>query len=173
MTGKLIFITGFFGAPLLQKAQLLAEELSLPLISLDEEIEKADGRSVRRICMMMGEHELRNKEYEALKKITENIQSEAGECPLEENSQHPLEETSGAVVLCGDGVLHDDMSRDIILQHGLIVLGGDMTCEELWENAKITEDSCHAFMCFGSDEDKYAAFKKLYERQRVLYTPYI
>lgn len=165
MDRKLIFITGFFGAPLMQKAQQLAEELSLPLISLDEEIEKADGRSVRRICMMMGEHELRNKEYEALKRLTENTQSEASECPLEE--------CGGAVVLCGDGVLHDDMSRDIILQHELIVLGGDMTCEELWKNAKITEDSCHAFMSFGSDEDKRAAFEKLYERQRVLYTPYI
>ena len=164
MEKKLIFITGFFGAPLLQRAQQLAEKHDLPLISLDEEIEKADGRSVRRICMMMGEHEYRNKEYETLKMLTECALEEAagGETPR-----------SGAVVLCGDGVLHDDMSRDLITSHQLIVLGGDMSCDELWENAKSIEGSCHAFMHFGSEEKKRAAFDDLYERQRVLFTPYI
>ena len=156
MDRKYIFITGFFGAPLMQRAQLLSEEHGLPVIVLDEEIEKADGRSVRRICMMMGEHEYRNKEYETLKKITEG-----------EFLQ------SGAIVVCGDGVLHDDMSREILTSHELIVLGGDMTCDELWESAKLTEGSCHAFMCFGSEDEKREAFEKLYERQRVLFTPYI
>lgn len=156
MNGKFIFVTGFFGAPLLQRAQQLAEEHGLPLISLDEEIEKTDGRSVRRICMMMGEHEYRNKEYEALKKLTE------GETPQ-----------SGAVVLCGDGVLHDDMSRDLIIAHTLVIAGGDMSCDELWENAKDIEGSTHAFMHFGTEETKRAAFDDLYERQRVLFTPYI
>jgi len=164
MEKKLIFITGFFGAPLLQKAQQLAEEHDLPLISLDEEIEKADGRSVRRICMMMGEHEYRNKEYEALKKLTE--------CALEEAAEGEIPR-SGAVVLCGDGVLHDDMSRELIVKHELIVLGGDMSCDELWENAKIVKESCHAFMNFGSEDERRTAFEKLYERQRVLFTPYI
>lgn len=159
MDRKYIFITGFFGAPLMQRAQLLAEEHGLPIISLDKEIEKADGRSVRRICMMMGEHEYRNKEYEALKNLTENAQADAPE--------------KGAVVVCGDGVLHDDMSKELILKHNLIVIGGDMTCDELWQNAKMIEDSCHAFMCFGTEETKRADFEKLYERQRVLFTPYI
>ncbi len=152
MNGKFIFVTGFFGALLLQRAQRLAEEHGLPLVSLDEEIEKADGRPVRRVCMMMGEHEYRNKEYEALKKVTEG---------------------PSAVVLCSDGVLHDDMSRDLIIAHTLIVVGGDMSCTELWENAKTMNDSTHAFMHFGSEEDKRAAFEKLHERQRVLFTPYI
>lgn len=150
MNRKFIFVTGFFGAPLLQRAQQLAEEHGLPLISLDEEIEKVDGRSVRRICMMMGEHEYRNKEYEALKNISQD-----------------------AVVLCGDGVLHDDMSRDLITSHELVIVGNDMSCDELWENAKTIDDSCHAFMHFGSEEKKRAAFDDLYERQRVLFTPYI
>lgn len=150
MNRKFIFVTGFFGAPLLQRAQQLAEEHGLPLISLDEEIEKVDGRSVRRICMMMGEHEYRNKEYEALKNISQD-----------------------AVVLCGDGVLHDDMSRDLITSHELVIVGNDMSCDELWKNAKTIDDSCHAFMHFGSEEKKRAAFDDLYERQRALFTPYI
>lgn len=164
MEKKLIFITGFFGAPLLQRAQQLAEEHDLPLVSLDEAIEKADGRSVRRICMMMGEHEYRNKEYEALKKLTE--------CALEEAAGGETPRSS-AVVLCGDGVLHDDMSRDLITSHQLVVIGSDMSCDELWENAKTIEGSCHAFMHFGNEEEKRAAFDDLYERQRVLFTPYI
>ncbi len=169
MNGKFIFVTGFFGAPLLQRAQQLAEEHGLPLISLDEEIEKADGRSVRRICMMMGEHEYRNKEYEILKKLTESALNEENECTLDEGETP----RSGAVVLCGDGVLHDDMSRDLIITHTLVVAGGDMSCDELWENAKDIEGSTHAFMHFGTEEKKRAAFDDLYERQRVLFTPYI
>lgn len=161
MERKLIFITGFFGAPLMQRAQSLAEEHGLPIVSLDAEIEKSDGRSVRRICMMMGEHELRNKEYEALKRLAE--------CALDEGDTP----RSGAVVVCGDGVLHDDMSKELILAHDLIVLGGDMSCEDLWENAKTIENSTHAFMHFGTEESKRSAFEKLYERQRVLFTPYI
>lgn len=155
MGNNIIFVTGFFGAPLMQRAQQLAEQRNFALLSLDEEIEKADGRSVRRICMMMGEHEYRNKEYEALKKVTE--------CALEK----------GLIVLCGDGVLHDDMSREVIETHQLIVLGGDMSVDELWEGAKKIEGSTHAFMYFGSEEEKRAAFEKLYERQRVFFTPYI
>lgn len=154
MDKKLIFITGFFGAPLMQKAQQLAEEYGLPLLILDKEIEKADGRSARRICMMMGEHEYRNKEYEALNSIIDG-------------------DLAGAVVVCGDGVLHDDMSREIIESHELMVLGGDMTIDVLWEGAKADKDSCHAFMHFGNEEQQRAAFEKLYERQRVLFTPYI
>lgn len=161
MENNIIFVTGFFGAPVMQKAQQLAEEKGYALLSLDEEIEKADGRSVRRICMMMGEHEYRNKEYETLKRITERPLKE-GEAPR-----------SGIVVCCGDGVLHDDMSRELIGSHELIVLGGDMTIDELWENAREIKDSCHAFMHFGSDEKKRTAFMDLYERQRVLFTPYI
>lgn len=169
MGNNIIFVTGFFGAPLMQSAQQLAEQRGFALLSLDEEIEKADGRSVRRICMMMGEHEYRNKEYEALKKITECALDECAEGKAT-GGDDPAE---GLVVLCGDGVLHDDMSREVIEAHQLIVLGGDMSVNELWEGAKKIEGSTHAFMYFGSEEEKRAAFEKLYERQRVFFTPYI
>ena len=163
MDNKIIFITGFFGSPVMQKAQALAKENGYDLKVLDKEIEKADGRSVRRICMMMGEHEYRNKEYEALKSIVDEYSSE------EKSDSN----AKGVVVCCGDGVLHDDMSRELIEAHKLIVLGWDFSCDELWENAKNIEDSCHAFMCFGSEEEKFSSFAKLYERQRVLFKPYI
>ena len=163
MDNKIIFITGFFGSPVMQKAQALSEEKGYAIKVLDKEIEKADGRSVRRICMMMGEHEYRNKEYEALKCIVDEYSSKSDQSS----------ESKGIVVCCGDGVLHDDMSRELIEAYELIVLGGDLSCDELWKNAKMIEDSCHAFMCFGTEETKRADFEKLYERQRVLFTPYI
>lgn len=156
----------------MQRAQQLAEEHGLPLLVLDEEIEKADGRSARRICMMMGEHEYRNKEYEALKRITECTFDEKSDDALKKIAENKAS-TLGAVVCCGDGVLHDDMSREMIESHDLIVIGGDMTIDDLWESAKTIKDSTHAFMHFGTEEQQRAAFEKLYERQRVLFTPYI
>lgn len=212
---NIIFVTGFFGAPVMQSARQLAESRGFGLISLDAEIEKSDGRPVRRICMMMGEHEYRNKEYEALKEIIsrfDDVNTCADECCINDNEstdrscsnnrnnecddknsgskfhsdsaasnkealpadfENPDDCHSGLVVCCGDGVLHDDMSRELILQHELVIIGTDMTCDELWENAKNIDNSCHAFMYFGTEGEKSAAFAKLYERQRELFMPYI
>lgn len=218
MKNNIIFVTGFFGAPVMQSAVQLAKKHDCPLMILDDEIEKADGRSVRRICMMMGEHEYRNKEYEAIKEILSRVEDAHTNNPIsqdaccdnedehtnnhikydvccdgkekrtgcaDENCEHSNiqsvrcvdktgnESDTELVVCCGDGVLLDDMSRELILQHELVIISGDMTCDELWENAKLTDNSCHAFMHFGSDEEKRAAFAKLYERQRELFMPYV
>ncbi len=205
MKPELIFVTGYFGAPIRETAERMADEKGYELISLDDEIERADGRSVLRICMMMGEHEYRNKEYELLSTIVSDAESAAAGSAVDvqsaggtssakdvENassagtagnakaagavvsagSAKAAENTSTkkAVILCGDGVLHDEMSRDIIKKHSLIIVGDDMTRDELWENAGRIKDSYHAFMHFGSDESRRKAFDELYERQRKLYT---
>lgn len=155
MKNTIVFVTGFFGAPVMQTALKIADEENLDIISLDDEIEKNDGRSVRRICMVMGEHEYRNKEYEVLKKLNESAGSRK------------------MAICCGDGVLHDEMSRDIILGHRLVIVGKDMSIDELWENAKASEGSYHAFMHFGTPEEKRNAFEKLWQRQCALFKPYI
>ena len=154
MKPELIFVTGYFGAPIRETAKRIADEKGYELISLDDEIERADGRPVLRICMMMGEHEYRNKEYELLSSIVADVENTGAK---------------NAVLLCGDGVLHDEMSRDIINKHHLIIAGSDMTRDELWENARSIKNSYHAFMHFGSDESRRKAFDELYERQRKLY----
>lgn len=204
MKPELIFVTGYFGAPIRETAERIADEKGYELISLDDEIERADGRSVLRICMMMGEHEYRNKEYELLSTIVYDAESAAAGSAVDvqsaggANSAKDVENASSAgaagnakaagavvsagiakaaenantkntVILCGDGVLHDEMSRDIIKKHSLIIVGDDMTRDELWENAGSIKDSYHAFMHFGSDESRRKAFDELYERQRKLY----
>ena len=149
MNANLIVVTGCFGAPVMEKARELAKLYVLPLVELDKEIERRDGRSIRRLVMMNGEHGYRNCEFEVLKKLSE----------------------SGApcVIACGDGVLYDDDSRGVILENELVLAGEDLSEEELWENASACEDSYHAFMSFGTEEEKRAAFGDLIQRQRSLF----
>ena len=153
---KFIFVTGFFGAPVKEIAEKIAAEKHARLISLDDEIEKADGRSVLRICMIMGEHEYRNKEYEMLQKLT----ADAGETRTDSDV---------SVVVCSDGVLLDDMSAEIIKNHDLVIVGRDMSCDELWKNAESVSGSCHAFMTLPDMAARHTAFNELYERQTQLF----
>lgn len=150
MRGHITIVTGYFGAPITDEARRVAEDTGAALINLDREIEKRDGRSIRRLVMMNGEHGYRNLEYEILKELSEAVES--------------------CVVACGDGVLYDDDSRDLALANELIIVGDEMTIDELWDNAKADEETYHAFMCFGSDEEKRRAFEMFIERQRTLFS---
>ena len=148
MAKEIIFVTGYFGAPIRTTAEGLAKESGAAIVSLDEEIKRRDGRSVMRICMTMGEHEYRNREYEVLRELIKRVPDE------------------GLVVCCGDGVLNDEMSREILTAHRLVFVGGDMSLQQLWENAAAVTDSPHAFMHFGDEASKKRSFAELHERQR-------
>ena len=149
MNANLIIVTGCFGAPVKEEAGRLAQQKGLPLVELDREIELRDGRSIRRLVMMNGEHGYRNLEYEILKELSE----------------------SGApcVVACGDGVLYDDDSREIIRENELVIAGSELSEDELWNNASACDDSYHAFMSFGTEDEKRAAFTNLIRRQRSMF----
>lgn len=149
MSNKLTVITGYFGAPIRQRAEEIARRDACDLIVLDEEIARRDGRSIKRIVMMEGEHSYRNHEYEHLAELAKADRA--------------------LVVACGDGVLHDEDSCSIIDDGKLIIVGGDMSTDELWEGAKAQTDSYHAFMSFGTDDDKRRAFDALIERQKILF----
>lgn len=162
---KFIFVTGFFGAPLGEIAGRLAADEGAELISLDEEIQRYDGRSVLRICMLMGEHEYRNKEYEALQRLTEDDAARIGDsCP--DDGSDPVT----TVVLCSDGVLHDDMSAEIIKNHDLVIAGRDMDREELWQNASSADSTYHAFMTLRDEAARRRAFDELLDRQQQLFS---
>ena len=72
MNANLIVVTGCFGAPVKEKTLELARQRGLPLVDLDNEITKRDGRSIRRLVMMNGEHGYRNAEYEILNELSED-----------------------------------------------------------------------------------------------------
>lgn len=149
MNANLIVVTGCFGAPVLEKANELSRERELPLVDLDKEIEHRDGRTIRRLVMMNGEHGYRNAEFELLQELAEKGQP--------------------CVIACGDGVLYDDDSRSIICENELVIAGADLSEEELWEKASSCRDSYHAFMSFGTEEEKRKAFADLIRRQRLLF----
>ena len=151
MSKKLVIVTGYFGAPIEEESRKIAEERGFAFLSLDREIEKRDGRSITRLCMMNGEHGYRNQEYEILNELNESP------------------DTDGLVVACGDGVLYDDMSREIAEANELVIVGGDLSDGELWDRAKAQVSSYHAFMAFGSEEEKRVAFEKYLDRQRSLF----
>lgn len=156
---QLIFVTGYFGAPILETAREVSSRKAMPVLDLDSEIEKRDGRSIRRICMAAGEHGYRNREYE----LVQALVSDSDGAPRPDGSDR------GLVIACGDGILHDDMSRDLILRHTLLIAGEELSADELWERAGKQSGTYHAFMLFGTEEEKKKAFLEHHARQEALF----
>ena len=143
-----IFVTGYMGADTRGLAQEIADETGYELIDLDAEIENTDGRTIQRICMLMGEHEYRNKEYEMLQS---------------------LKNREGIVVLCGDGIIFDDQNREVLEDNKVVLADAATDIEILWERAKDLKGLPYAFMNFGGDERKQK-FIELYEQRKDIYT---
>ncbi len=163
---NLIFVTGYFGAPIKEEAQRIASCKGWPVLDLDAAIEEKDGRSIARICMMGGEHAYRNAEYELVEAICRKEQTE----PAEQGDKiNETMQNGGLVVACGDGILYDDDSRAQILQHYLVIAGQDWSIDELWEGALKEESTYHAFMKFGTADEKRAKFEEHHNRQQHLF----
>ena len=158
--GDLIFVSGYFGAPIIGIAEEIAEQEEMDLLILDCAIEKKDGRSIRRICMMSGEHGYRNLEYDAVKELHEAAHA-GGDSVIPAH---------GLVVACSDGILYDEETRELILQHDLVIAGEGMDPDRLWKGALADSDTWHAFMHFGSEEERRAKFDANYHAQRILFS---
>ena len=148
---KNTYVTGFIGSERYELGSKLAEEKGMELVVLDKFIEEIDGRSVMRIIMLMGEHEYRNKEYEALEELSKK---------------------EGLVVVCGDGVLFDEMCAELMEQGDIVIADSDRSAEELWQNAKDDKSIPYAFMQFASEDEKRETFFKMYEQRRAIYEKY-
>ena len=142
-----IFVTGYMGSDTRALAEKITAELNYEMIDLDAEIEKADGRTIQRICMLMGEHEYRNKEYEMLQS---------------------LKDREGIVVLCGDGIIFDDQNREVLQDNCVVLADADTDIDILWERAKDQKGLPYAFMNFGGD-DRKQKFIELYEQRKDIY----
>lgn len=64
-----VFLIGFMGSGKSYWARHLAESLQLPLLDMDEEIEKRVGLTIKDIFFQKGETYFRNMEYEMLKEV--------------------------------------------------------------------------------------------------------
>lgn len=147
-----VFVIGFLGSGRKQAAEDLAAELGYEMVDLDEAIEQRDGRSVSRICMMMGEHEYRNQEYQLLSQLAQK---------------------EGIVVCCGDGVVLDDMNMEILQKNQVLVADGELSPEALWEKAKNLKNPLYAFMHQSDEGAKKERFMELYHQRKHLYTRFL
>ncbi len=158
MKKNIIFVTGFIGSDRVGLAGRLAKENNMEFVSLDQEIEAKDGRSILRITMTMGEHEVRNQEYEALK---------------EQLTRDDI------VVAVSDGIVLDDQCLDL-LSHGTVVIADeDLSPEKLWIQAKKEASPTYAFLFKGfdvpenpsneDDEARYQKFLALYNARAPIY----
>lgn len=164
MKKNIIFVTGFIGSDRVGLARQLADEKGLEFVLLDQEIEAKDGRSVRRIAMSMGEHEVRNKEHEALKDLLEReaIADRGGGT-----------ERHGFVVACSDGIILDDECLSLLVQGQVVVADEALTPQQLWEQTKSDPNPAYAFLsAFLSEEDEaeqYQRYLALYHARMPIY----
>ena len=68
-----IYVIGFIGSDRMAVARAASEQHGIPLYDLAAEIQERDGRTIRRMVITMGEHELRTKEYETLTAILREL----------------------------------------------------------------------------------------------------
>ncbi len=69
MKDKEIILLGFMGSGKSEVGRRLAQELGIPFVDMDEEIEKREGRTIGEIFKREGEDYFRRKEGEILKEI--------------------------------------------------------------------------------------------------------
>ena len=141
-----IFVIGFIGSRRMERGKELARELGYQLLELDRMIEERDGRTLKKLIMMMGEHEYRNKEYEILK---------------------DLEDQKGFVLVCGDGIVHDEMNLAILKRETTIFV--EEPLEILWERVREKTDGLYAFLHDSDRERAREKFMEFYQLRLPLY----
>lgn len=153
MKKNIIFVTGFIGSDRAGLARRLAAQNNMEFVSLDQMIEAKDGRSVRRIAMAMGEHEVRNKEYEALTELLTR---------------------DNLAVAVSDGIILDDQCLELLARGTVVIADGDLSPQALWEKAIREEHPAYAFLLQESSEiggaesiETNPGFQKFLELYRV------
>ena len=141
-----LFVIGFIGSRRMERGEELARELGYQLLDLDRMIEERDGRSLKKLIMMMGEHEYRNKEYEVLKE---------------------LEDQQGFVLVCGDGIVHDEMNLAILKREATFFV--EEPLEILWERVREKADGLYAFLHDSDRERARIKFMEFYQLRLPLY----
>ncbi|MGI6256937.1 MAG: shikimate kinase [Anaerovoracaceae bacterium] len=141
-----IYVIGFMGTDRVSVAREVARKKGYEFRHMDEEIQERDGRTILRMCMTMGEHEYRNKEYEMLREY---------------------DQMDDIVVACGEGVVHDKQCSDFLRRGRVVVVREDP--DAMWERARQDDSLPYAFLRTGSPEERKRKFMELYQIRKPLY----
>ncbi len=101
MKTGLIFLTGFMGAGKTSIGVQLAQQMKVPFIDMDREIETTCGSSISNIFKEKGEEYFRKQEELCLEKIIQNNEN--------------------AVIATGGGVIKSEKNRSLMKKNGLTV----------------------------------------------------
>ncbi len=183
-----IYVIGFIGSDRMAVARAASEQHGVPLYDLAAEIEERDGRTIRRMVITMGEHELRNKEYETLTAIlrelgepTEPSESSFGDPNLPKICSRNKQQADAAglgedpactasndsaaacdhsaVICCTDDLILDPMSADLV-RAGEVIIADD-SADTMFERAvTLAPDDQSLHYAFLLDPDKAAAKEK-------------
>lgn len=99
-TSKNIFLIGFMGCGKSTMASLLADDLQMELVEMDETIEREEQRSINEIFAADGETYFRDLETQLIERIAEK---------------------GGMVVSCGGGAILREENVKMMKQNGKIV----------------------------------------------------
>ena len=141
-------MTGFIGSDRKGLARRLAASYDLPYVDLDQEILRQDGRSVVRIGRTMGEHEVRNKEYQILQQY---------------------QDRDGFVMACSDGILLDDQCSQLLSLGQVVIADSDLSPDALWEVAVSEADPVYAFLLWEDKDRARQQFMDLFQVRMPIY----
>ncbi len=172
-----IFLIGYMGSGKTTVSRILSEKTGASCIDMDQEIEKAEGMPIRKIFMLYGEHEFRNKESELLDKLC-HVKSAADILAGEETgTQKVLDQASkyeafshlegNLIVSCGGGVILDDLNRQILHRQYTIFL--EANPETLFARVNGDANRPFAFMDVSDKNERREKFLDLYKKREPLY----
>jgi shikimate kinase len=116
--------------------------------------------------MSMGEHEVRNKEYEVVKALLARQElSPPNAQPDRDNDSVQR----GLVVSCSDGIILDDECLSLLCQGQVVIADEAMTPEELWEKTKADPNPAYAFLSGDDEEAQYQKYLELYRTRMPIY----
>lgn len=172
-----IFLIGYMGSGKTTVSGILGGKTGARCIDMDKEIEKAEGMPIRKIFMLYGEHEFRNKESELLDKLC-RVKSAADFLAGEDTGTQKVLDRAGKyetfsrmdedlIVSCGGGVILDDLNRQILHRQYTIFL--EASPETLFERVNGDTSRPFAFMDIDDENERRQKFLELYKKREPLY----
>ena len=172
-----IFLIGYMGSGKTTVSKVLSEKTGFSCVDMDQEIEKAEGMPIRKMFILHGEHEFRNKESELLDKlcsVSSAVDIMAGEktgtqkvLDMVSKYESFASTTENLIISCGGGVILDDLNRTILKGQCTIFL--EAKPETLFQRVNGDTNRPFAFMDVSDEKERLQKFLDLYKKRDALY----